>query len=88
MKKLLLILAPVAFCLFSCVHEDTETATSAYSGGGSFNPVLSSDSARNLSTSTGTAPTGLTKNPDTIPQPFAIPNSLDTAQKKNLNPPN
>ncbi|HWD90293.1 MAG TPA: hypothetical protein VG367_19325 [Mucilaginibacter sp.] len=87
MKKLLFILIPIAFCLFACVHEGDQTVSVTKSGGGSFNPVLSSDSGRNLASGTATGPTGLTKNPDTIPQPFAIPNSLDTSQKKNLNPP-
>ena len=86
MKKLLCILIPLVFGLFACVHEDTQTA-SATSSGGSFNPALPSDSGRNLASGTATGPTGLTKNPDTIPKKLAIPNPTDTSQKKNLNPP-
>lgn len=83
MKRSLLILFLLAFCFSACVHEDNGVNTTAYSGG-STNPAWPSDSARNSSISTGAGPTGLTKNPDTIPKGFTLPNLTDTSQKKNF----
>ncbi|MBS1531619.1 MAG: hypothetical protein JSU01_15035 [Bacteroidetes bacterium] len=86
MKRLLFILIPIAFGSSACVHDDSQTASVA-SSGGSFNPKLPADSSSNLANGTAAGPTGLTKKTDTIPQPLTIPNPGDTSQKKNLNPP-
>jgi hypothetical protein len=80
MKRLFFILVLGAICLSACVHEDS-TDTTAYAGG-SVNPAWPSDSARNTAIRTGTGPTGLTKNPDTIPKGFTPPVMTDTSQRK------
>jgi len=82
MKKVLFICIAISFSLLSCVHE-AATSVPAVEGS-SINPKFAADSATSLSSGTGS--TGPTAKTDT-PKQLTIPNTQDTSQKKNLNPP-